>query len=253
MEWTKGFYTRQYEWLKSPTVWATFSPDNLPERAINRAAAVERLAGPGVKHILELGCGGGIMATAIALRGNRVIAVDIVDAAVANARRLATQIKKGSLTVVQGDFYEIALEGKFDVVCYFDGFGIGTDVDQRRLLRRIAGWLNPNGCALIDIYVPWHFAGDNGEVEQEGNIMYQSDFDAAGCRLEESLWLVDGDESQAVTQSLRCYSPADLRLLLEGTELTLHTIEPYASAWDYDKPVSLQKAAIYLAKLVCEE
>ena len=131
MEWTKVFYTRQYELLESPIIWATFSPDNLPERAINRAAAVERLAGLGTKHVLELGCGGGIMATAIALRGNRVIVVDLVDAAVANARRLSTQLKKGSLTVVQGDFYEIALEDKFDVVCYFDGFGIGG-IDRLR-------------------------------------------------------------------------------------------------------------------------
>jgi hypothetical protein len=102
-------------------------------------------------------------------------------------------------------------------------------------------------------YVTWHFAGDKGEVEQEGNIMYRFDFDADGCRLEESMWLVDRDEPQAVTQSLRCYSPADLRLLLEGTGLTLHTMEPYASAWDYDQPVSLQEAEIYLAKLVSAE
>jgi SAM-dependent methyltransferase len=252
MGWTKSFYTRQYELLKSPAVWATFSPDNLPDRAINRAAAVERLSAPGRKQVLELGCGGGVMATAIALRGNSVVAVDIVDAAVAGARRLATQLQKGSLTVVHGDFYEIALEDNFDVACYFDGFGIGVDADQRRLLRRIAGWLKPGGCALIDIYCPWRFANNKGETYQEGNVMYRSGFDADGCRLEESIWLVGEDESQAVTQSLRCYSPADLRLLLEGTGLALYTIEPYASAWDYDKPVSLKKAEIYLTKLVHE-
>jgi SAM-dependent methyltransferase len=252
MGWAKGFYTRQYELLKSPAVWATFSPNNLPERAKRRAEAVERLAGPGAKQILELGCGGGIMAGAIALRGNTVVAVDIVDAAVASARRLAAQIQTGQLTVVHGDFYTIALEDKFDVVCYFDGFGVGADADQRRLLRRMAAWLKPGGCALIDIYCPWAFANNMGEVYQEGDVMSRSGFDADGCRLEDTIWFVGEDESHAVTQSLRCYSPADLRLLLEGTGLALHTIEPYASAWDYDKPVPLQDAEIYLTKLVPE-
>ncbi|MEZ4863671.1 MAG: hypothetical protein R3C14_20285 [Caldilineaceae bacterium] len=61
------------------------------------------------------------------------------------------------------------------------------------------------------------------------------------------------NEFQAITQSLRCYLPADLRLLLEGTGLTLHSVAPYASAWDYDKPVDLIEAEIFLAKLVRAE
>jgi len=253
MEWTKDFYTRQYEMMGSAAVWATFSPDNLPSRAKGRPAAVERIAGPGPKRVLELGCGGGVMSLAIALRGNAVVAVDIVDEAVVSARHFATLVTNGEMSVVQGDFYEIELDGLFDVVCYFDGFGIGSDADQRRLLRRIAGWLKPEGCALIDIYnTTWHSAHRNGEVEQERNIMYRFDFDADGCRLEESMWPVDEDESQSVTQSLRCYSPADFRLLLEGTGLILQSMDPYESTWDYDKPVPLKEAAIYLAKLVHE-
>lgn len=251
MEWTKGFYTRQYELLNSPAVWATFSPTNPPDRARNRAMAVERLAGPGLKRVLELGCGGGIVAGTIAQLGHSVVAVDLVEAAVASARRFATQVTNGDLTIVHGSFYEIELADKFDVVCYFDGFGIGSDADQRRLLRRIAGWLHPKGCALIDIYnTPWFAVNENGEVEQEGSMMIRSDFDANSCRLEESYWSVDDDESNAVTQSLRCYTPADLRLLLDGTKLSLQSLESYASSWDYTEPATLREAAIYLAKLV---
>ena len=254
MEWTKDFYTRQYELLGSPAVWASFSPSNLPERATGRAAAVERLAGSGAKRVLELGCGGGIMAGAIALLGNRVVAVDIVDEAVTSARYFAAQVTNGDMRVIQGDFYEIALDGLFDVVCYFDGFGIGSDADQRHLLHRIAGWLKPEGCALIDIYnTPWHVVNRDGEAYQEGTVMHRSDFDADNCRLEENMWSVDEEESQAVTQSLRCYTPADFRLLLQGTGLMLQTMEPYASTWDYTEPVPLIEAAIYLAKLVGEE
>jgi hypothetical protein len=48
-------------------------------------------------------------------------------------------VSVGSLRAIEGDFYETEPPGKFDVVAYFDGFGIGTDEDQRRLLRRIVG------------------------------------------------------------------------------------------------------------------
>lgn len=192
------------------------------------------------------------MAGAIAVRGNSVVAVDIVDVAAASARRFATDLQQGTLEVVQGDFYEIELSGTFDVICYFDGFGIGSDADQRRLLRRMAGWLHPEGCALIDVYVPWHFVSDSGETYQEGNVMYRSAFDADGCRLVESMWLADEDQSRAVTQSLRCYSPADFRMLLAGTGLTLYTMEPYASTWDYESPVPVQEAAVFLAMLTPE-
>lgn len=251
MDWAKNFYSKQAKWLKLPARWAKFSPSDPPGRARRRAAALERLAQPGTKRVLELGAGSGIVAGAIALLGHTVVAVDIVDESVANARRVAAQLPHGELIVVQGDFYEIELTDRFDVVCYFDGFGIGSDADQQRLLHRIAGWLKPEGCALVDVYSPWHFATKNGEVYREGNAMCRSDFDADRSRLLQSIWPVGEDESQAVTQSLRCYSPADFRLLLEGTGLVLQTLEPYESE-DHEKRVPLKQAMLYLTKLVLE-
>lgn len=81
--------------------------------------------------------------------------------------------------------------------------------------------------------------------------MCRSDFDADGSRLVQSIWPVGEDESQAVTQSLRCYSPADFRLLLEGTGFVLQTLEPYESE-DHEKRVPLKQAMLYLTKLVPE-
>lgn len=46
--------------------------------------------------------------------------------------------RSGTLESVEADFYTVELAGRFDVVCYWDGFGVGSDADQRRLLRRIA-------------------------------------------------------------------------------------------------------------------
>lgn len=251
MGWARNFYSKQYEWLERPALWAKFSASAPAGRATRRASAVERLAGPGTKRVLELGCGSGTVSAAIALLGHSVVAVDIVDACVASARRLAAEVPNGEMVVVQGDFYEIELTDRFDVVCYFDGFGTGADADQRRLLRRIRGWLNPHGCAVIDVYSPWYFAKRHGAVWQEGNVMTRLVFDWDGSRLLQSIWPAGQDESVAVTQSLRCYSPVDLRLLLEGTGLTLDSIEPYESE-NHEKRVPLEQAMLLLMRLVPE-
>ena len=50
------------------------------------------------------------------------------------------------MEMVRADFYTVALDGRFDVVCCWEVFGLGDDADQRRLLRRIeAEWLAPGG------------------------------------------------------------------------------------------------------------
>jgi len=56
-------------------------------------------------------------------------------------------------------------------------------------------------------------------------------FNADGCRMLDTY--VPDDGSESFTQSLRCYSPADLRLLLEGTGLQLADLWPGGS---YDVP-----------------
>ncbi len=245
MDWVKDFYTRQYAMMNSPYWWQQMSPSDPPEYARRTAAAIERFAGPGTKRVLELGCGGGVVAGTIAFLGHTVTAVEIIDAAIENVRRIAAEVPNGELTAVQGDFYELEFPEKFDVVCYFDGFGVGSDADQRRLLKRTAGWLEPNGCAVIDIYSPWGVAAANGETSQE-ETMYGVEFDADGSRQLASQWPVGADQSEAITQYLRCYSPADLRLLLEGTGLVLETYEAYGD----EGPCPLIESWFYRSKLV---
>jgi hypothetical protein len=57
-----------------------------------------------------------------------------------------------------------------------------------------------------------------------------------------------GHADDAVTQSIRCYSPADLRLLLEGTGLSLLEVEPFTDE-AYGEPCELADAMLYLAVL----
>jgi SAM-dependent methyltransferase len=249
MDWAFDFYTKQYEWAGWPEEWAATGLEDTIAAVKPRVEAVNRLAGRAPKRILELGAGSGSTSAALAAAGHDVVAVELVDACVKSIRRLADEVEGGSLQVVAGDFFTADLEGSFDIVCYFDGFGVGSDDDQGRLLRRIRGWLSPGGCALIDVFAPWYWArvaGTTEEFPMGSGIYYEEGFEAESCRMLERMWR-DGEERNALTQSLRCYSPADLRLLLMNIGLALTSIEPYGDE-TYARAVPLLDAMLYLGK-----
>ena len=246
MDWVADFYAKQYEWTDWRRRWSGFNP----ERRDPRVDAVTRHAGAEPLRILELGSGTGATAAAMAVAGHEVVAIELQPELAAHTQELAASVTGGSLRAIAGDFYDAKLEGKFDVVAYFDGFGIGSDEDQRRLQRRIAGWLTPRGCALVDVMAPWFWvrqAGNEEEFPPGSGVRYLDGFDAEECRMTERMWRV-GREDEAVTQSIRCYSPADLRLLLEGTGLSIRDVEPYTDE-TYSEPCDLAGAMLYLAAL----
>jgi SAM-dependent methyltransferase len=147
-------------------------------------------------------------------------------------RRLRSEYQggPGSPRFVQADFYSFEAAARFDVVCYWNGFGIGTDADQRRLLRLIRGqWLQPGGRAIIDVANSLVWAGWAGDISHRAarpDAGYQhaltelTDFDPVACRFTDTWWEQDRPERRHA-QTGRCYTPADFCLLLEGTGLTL--------------------------------
>jgi len=245
MDWVEKFYAKQHEWTG---VYA--EPIGPAHR--EKAALVEELGGAPPLRVLDLGCGGGQVARAIADRGHTVVAIDRNDLAIDHARRLATTQENGRMTVLHADFHAVEFEGGFGVVCYFDGFGIGEDEDQRRLLRRIAGWLAPDGRALIEVYTPWYWAGAAGRTMVWPDASRRYDYDAVANRMLDTWWPT-GDPAAAVTQSLACYAPDALRTLLESTGLALADVRP-GGAYDHDagvyrERVPLGEAMQYVAVL----
>lgn len=248
MDWALEFYDKQNQ-------WSGCYLDEVSDAHREKAALIAELAGPGVKRILELGAGGGQMAIAAAELGHTVVAVELVPSLAAHAQRVAASCDAHNVTVVTGDFYTVALDGPFDVVCYWDGFGLGSDGDQRRLLRRVAEWLTPTGSALIEIATPWYAASVDGRGWAVGEAERQYSFDADGCRWQDAWW-PQGQPEEAVQQSIRCYSPADLRMLLAGTGLQLQSVKP-GGTMDWAEgvwlpAVPLKQAMRYVAQL-CPE
>ncbi|MGK5683394.1 class I SAM-dependent methyltransferase [Actinoplanes sp. URMC 104] len=230
MDWVAGFYSRTGAW------WGD-AEARLTGRDHRRVALIRAHAGDRPGRVLELGSGYGTTAVAAALAGHEVTAIEISDRAGRTAR-LAAGVPPGALTVIRGDFYAVRPRGRFDVVCYWNGFGVGDDEDQRRLLRRIAReWLAPGGVALIDVFNPYVWAGWDGDREHrparpdEGypyELFEHTTFDRETSVATDTWWPAADPES-AISQRLRCYSPADLRLLLEGTGLRLAALDVAAS------------------------
>jgi SAM-dependent methyltransferase len=255
----KEFYTKSALWTgTSPCV-----ADH--DRA--RAASIERLCGDGVRSILELGAGDGATAAATSELGYDVIALEFCPPLAEQARKLSYDPRKGLFIVIDEDYYDVELNNTFDVVCMWDSFGAGSDSDQRLLLRRIAKrWIATGGCALIDVFSPWWWARRAGEEfhlpggalsPQSVDMVSRYDFDPIGGRFINTRYPTN-EENKAVTQSTRCYTPADLALLLEGTGLRIDLIEAAGKTLGMDSlnhsaNSPLWESGSYLAKLVADD
>ncbi|WP_225728638.1 MULTISPECIES: bifunctional 2-polyprenyl-6-hydroxyphenol methylase/3-demethylubiquinol 3-O-methyltransferase UbiG [unclassified Nocardia] len=222
MDWVREFYSTTGDW------WAE-ADARITDRDLRRVRLL-REYGAASGRILELGSGYGTTALATARAGYAVTAIEISD----RADHTDTSAPgPGSLTIHKADFYTVDLDGPFDSVCYWNGFGVGSDTDQRGLLARLAGeWLRPNGKALIDVFNPFVWAAWDGDEEERKpdpaagyrhELRELTQFDPVTCTATDTWW-EPADPERRISQRLRCYTPADFELLLGGTGLTLTAI-----------------------------
>lgn len=229
--WVKAFYDSAADWWGES--W--YEGENLKPRL----DMVERLIGKAPKNLLELGAGTGETAGYLAAAGYHLTAVDL---STKNFELLtAVSQKYPNVSPVQGDFLTVPLSGQFDAVCLFETFGMGSDADQRRLLNRITTeWLAPGGVVLMDVYHPFgpiKCAGDEQsldrleEVPGSVDMTERSYYDPVlGRWIDE--WEPVQNKQALRRQSVRCYTPADLMLLLEATPFKVSHAEFCGQAFD---------------------
>lgn len=212
-----NFYTRQSQ---------RFGPSEVLPHHRARAERLRRIAGPAPLRVLELGSGAGGTAVATAGLGYEVTSVELSPLRVEYARQLASYSTR-RIDIREGDFYTANLGEGFGVVAYWNGFGMGNDRDQRRLLRRVSQeWLAPNGVMLMDVFNPiwWARSPREVRVHKDYEACQQTTFDDATCRFVDRWWPI-GREAEAIEQTIRCYSPVDLTLLVEGTGMEIERFE----------------------------
>jgi SAM-dependent methyltransferase len=236
VEWVRDFYSVTGRWWGRPE-----SP--VAQVDLDRVARMHSICGAAPKRILELGCGYGSTVAAMTEAGHHVTGVEISDRS-DFSEQFVEQLGRAS-RIIKDDFYTVHLDGRFDVVCYWNGFGVGSDADQRALLRRIAEeWLTDGGIALIDIANPFVWARWDGdrehkparpEVGYDRDLVEFTQFDPVRNRFADTWWATD-TPGETWVQSIRCYTPADLRLPLEGTGLTLSAVLVSGEISEVDEP-----------------
>src|SRR5207245_3759298 len=100
------------------------------------------------KTVLEIGCGTGTNAIALARRGYRVTAVDFVDMAVRRAREKAQQAEV-EIDFRVGDATRIGLGGPYDVVFdrgVYHGIRASNLLAFLRFLKRVTRKRSPSPC-----------------------------------------------------------------------------------------------------------
>ena len=103
----------------------------------------------GVRTVLDLCCGTGLLAGELLARGYRVVGVDASDAMLALAReRLGPEVVLSRTTLP-----DLAVEGLFDAaVCTFDGLNYLTPDELRLTMAAVAACLRPAGWLVFDLH-----------------------------------------------------------------------------------------------------
>ncbi len=103
----------------------------------------------GVRTVLDLCCGTGLMANALRMLGYRVTGVDSSPAMLARARRLLGP----DAVLVRQTLPDLTIGGTFDAaVCTFDGLNYLTPAQLRATLTAVAGCLRRGGWLAFDLH-----------------------------------------------------------------------------------------------------
>lgn len=104
-------------------------------------------------RVLELGIGTGRIAMPLANKG---VEVHGIDAAVSMLSRLREKPGSERITVTQGNFAEVPVEGQFSLIyiVFNTLFALTTQAEQVQCFRNVAAHLAPGGCFLIEAFVP---------------------------------------------------------------------------------------------------
>ena len=219
-EWIKSFYDAAVEW------WGESWYDG--ENLKSRIDIVKKYACDTDKRILELAAGTGETAAYFCDNGYRVFAVDISPKNI----ELMTRLQKGrpNLQVAEGDFLTIRINEQFPTICVFESFGLGSDKEQQKLLKRVHDeWLMPNGILILDVFHPFgpiRASGSKQELNKLENIPGSVDmteysyYDPIKGRWID-IWEPQNDKNSRKIQSIRCYTPADFILLAESSGLAI--------------------------------
>ncbi len=200
-----------------------------PERTEREVEGIVTLLNlPPSSSILDLCCGHGRHALALAKRGYRVTGLDLSEVFLQHAQAEA-QTQGVQVRWVQGDMRTIPFENEFDaVINIFTAFGyLESEEEDQKVLQQVHKALKPNGLFLLEtLHREWlvrNFAPNEFIRHADGLIVLEErNFDilTSHCHVEVTMLLPDG-QRRAYTHSARLYTLTDLVRMLAAAELQL--------------------------------
>jgi SAM-dependent methyltransferase len=104
---------------------------------------------PGIRNVLDVCCGTGLLAVELTALGYRVVGIDASDAMLVRARQLLGP----DVPLVRTTLPELAVDGLFDAaVCTYDGLNYLDPAGLRATFAALADRLRPAGWLVFDIH-----------------------------------------------------------------------------------------------------
>ncbi|WP_328664003.1 aminotransferase class I/II-fold pyridoxal phosphate-dependent enzyme [Streptomyces sp. NBC_00328] len=213
--------------------WAVADHEYTPERTAAETdylAAVLDASAPG-RRVLDLGCGTGRHAVALAARQFSVTGADAGGWALERAEAAA------KAAGVRADWlrFDLLRElpwpiGEFDAVVCVQSFGWGSDAQQLRLLQEVRRVLVPDGLLILD---------HSNVLAIAGNYVPEATFETAGLRADfrrayrmasgrstGEIEVRRGDaEPVVIHDDVRMYQPAEVHDLLTRAGFTVERVD----------------------------
>ncbi|MCC7542813.1 MAG: class I SAM-dependent methyltransferase [Deltaproteobacteria bacterium] len=193
-----------------------------PEQTRRHADFIDDSLGlaPGAS-VLDLGCGQGRHAIELALRGYKVVGLDLSIPMLATAGDLAQEAGV-KINFIHGDMREMTFEAAFDgIYCMDTTLGYFDDEVNRDVIARVHKALRPGGMLLLDVvnrdFVMRHqpnlvwFEGDGCVCMEETDMNYIT----SRLLVKRTIILEDGRQKQS-EYSIRLYSLHELGQLLHN-------------------------------------
>ncbi len=171
-------------------------------------------------RVLELGCGFGRHAVALAKRGYHVTGTDLSPAMLAIAQKLAADAGV-DVRWERRDMRELAGLGPFDAcTCLYTVLGYFDDDQNESVLRAVHGLLAPGARLMLDVTNPLpqlhRWPGESWKEISTGVRREASRYDPLTGRLttERVLYRADGGKLTMPPSVVRMYAPHELRAML---------------------------------------